>query len=320
MFTGTPGSAGLYGADTMKPVTMGYLFSLATVLLVFTLLAGCVEYPEISGNNSTNNTTLLSNATNTTNATPGHPGVPVTPAQPRTGQTGAPSNTTATVPPRHNTTETGNTSGPSMAVIGTGAAPAAVNTSTAPKATTVIPTPTPPPPTHLNYTNAAYPFSLVYPANWTKEEVAGAKSGILVKFHSPIVTLCNTRKTDCADYVGTLSVSVDPAPKPSNIEEYYNKAIGAVQEKYQITATTKNSVTTLSGMKAYSITYITKDARGNPDKQVLQYYAILYGKGYVITYSAGFYEKRQTMFPQYEEEAESIISTFRVEKPPPIQG
>ena len=313
----------------MREYASRYLFVMATGLIVFALVcAGCVQYPDQSGNLSSNNSSAQGNITNGTRtlangtaqtAVPG-PTIPPRGQRRPTIQVTIEPGAEGGIPgeaPEGAVNETGNLSDQSLLLVPTPGTTQQVRNAT--PVATPLPPPTPAP-TNATYTNEAYKFSLVYPLNWTKEESPTVRTGIVVKFHSPVVSMCNARNEDCADYVGTFSVSVDPNPQPPTLEEYFNRALGGLQQKYQITATTKNSQATLSGNKAYSINYITKDSRGNPDKEVMQYYSILYGKAYVLTYSAGYYEKRDTMFGDYEEPAERMIGSFRVEKPPPIEG
>jgi len=302
-----PYVSGWTGGERMDQDTRRNLFGITLVLVMVLSLtcAGCVQYPDQSGNFSANNTSSFGNGTNitkvpgngsvlnTTGNVPGGAGITIPPrtgAAPRTTQQATAASTKNVSKPQEHRflpDESGNNSGASAKLIPTTNVPAAIV-----PVTTKVPAGTTPAgsaatPGSLSYVNAANKFSVTYPGNWTKEEVAAARSGIIVKFHTPVVTLCNVRKTDCADYVATLSVSIDPNPTPSNVEEYYNKALGGLQEKYQNHRHDQEFAGTPLRDESLQYQLHHQGCTGQPDKQVMQYYSILYGKAYVLTYSAG---------------------------------
>jgi hypothetical protein len=196
----------------------------------------------------------------------------------------------------------------------------AANTTDIQLVATLAPTPVPTPPEYLTYKREDQHFSLVYPASWTMQESNGQLPGTIVKFLTPPVTLCNPRNTSCSDFIATFSVYIDPNPDPPGLEEYFNKALSELQNRYQITQENKNSQGWLSGYKAYDIRYVTKDDRGNPEKKVMQVYSFAGGKAFILTYSTSYFEKRETIYPIFSDKADGIVASFIIEKPAPIEG
>lgn len=296
-----------------------YPASAAAIMLVMVIFsAGCVVYPDTNqtGLNGTVNVSIGHPAANNsrqdlvpedylplaTNLTP----VKTTPVTRTVVTLPLPTITVPEATPENITAE--NTTMP------------AANTTEVLPAATIAPTPVPTQPEYLTYTREDQHFSLMYPANWTKEESNGQPPGTIVKFLTPAVTLCNPRNTDCSDYVATFSVYIDPNPDPPGLEDYFNQAMSVLQTRYQITQENKNSQGWLSGYKAYDIIYITKDDRGNPDKKVMQVYSIIGGRAFILTYSTSYFEKRETIYPVFSEKADGIVASFIVEKPAPIEG
>jgi len=163
----------------------------------------------------------------------------------------------------------------------------------------------------INYTSAKHAFSLVYSRNWTANEATAGRTVLTLK--APEETSCDTRNNQCYVYVAQLTVEIDSKPHTLIIEDYFNKAVSQLQIQHGITTTSKISATVLSDSRACQIEYFTRDTRGNPDRSFMQYYTIIDGKGYIISYF-GPYSSWDGVYRNNKADAQQIINSIMVER------
>lgn len=163
----------------------------------------------------------------------------------------------------------------------------------------------------VNYTNTKHAFSLVYPRNWTANEAAAGRT--VLTLNAPEETSCDTRLNQCYAYIAQLTIEIDSKPHTLIIEDYFNKAVSQLQIQHGITTTSKTSATVLSNSRAYQIEYFTRDKRGNPDRSFMQYYTIIDGKGYIISYF-GPYSSWDGVYRTNKADAQDIINSITVER------
>jgi len=172
-------------------------------------------------------------------------------------------------------------------------------------------TPTPDPNAWKVYESSNWHFSISYPPTWTVEE--GTSSSPAVTFTAPVETMCSAETKQCYQYVASLSIAIDSNPGTGGLEEYFNKKISTLQKQLGITATSKSAPTYISGERAYWIEYYTRDARGNPSKRYMQYFALLDGKIYLLTYS-GPYSTKENVYSANKDEVQKMIESFTVKR------
>jgi len=163
----------------------------------------------------------------------------------------------------------------------------------------------------VNYTNTKHAFSLVYPRNWTANEATAGRT--VLTLNAPEETGCDTRLNQCYVYIAQLTVEIDSKPHTLIVEDYFNKAVSQLQIQHGITTTSKTSATVLSDSRAYQIEYFTRDKRGNPDRSFMQYYTIIDGKGYIISYF-GPYSSWDGVYRNNKADAQDIINSITVER------
>lgn len=159
------------------------------------------------------------------------------------------------------------------------------------------------------YTSAKYGFSLRYPRNWTVNEVVAGRT--VLTLTAPIEKACDSETSQCYQYVATFTVEIDQNPSTTVPEDYFNKAISKLQLEYSITTKTRSAPALLSNARAYQIEYYTRDKRGNPVRSFMQYYAIIDGKGYIISYF-GPYSVRENVFDHNKADAQEIIDSLNI--------
>ena len=161
----------------------------------------------------------------------------------------------------------------------------------------------------VTYTSAKNNFSLRYPKNWTVNEAVAGRT--VLTLTAPVETACDSETSQCYKYIATLTVEIDQNPSNKALEDYFNKAVSRLQLEYSITTTTKSAPALLSTTRAYQIEYYTHDKRGNPVRSFMQYYAIIDGKGYIISYF-GPYSIRENVFDHNKGDAQRIIDSVSI--------
>jgi hypothetical protein len=159
------------------------------------------------------------------------------------------------------------------------------------------------------YTSPKYGFSLRYPRNWTVNEAVAGRT--VLTLTAPVETACDSETSQCYKYAATFTVEIDQNPSTTGLEDYFNRAVSKLQLEYSITTTTRSASALLSNTRAYQIEYYTHDKRGNAVRSFLQYYAIIDGKGYIISYF-GPYSIRENVFDHNKGDAQRIIDSLNI--------
>jgi hypothetical protein len=177
---------------------------------------------------------------------------------------------------------------------------------------TPIPTPTPDPNAWKDYSNSNYRFSLQYPPTWTLTEKGGPYP--VIEIEAPPQDYCDSKSAECYRLITRVTVDVDTNPFTTDLEDYFNEAVSTLQKDYSITATSKSAPTILSDMKAYGIEYSTRDERGNKVNSVLQYYSVIDGKVYIVSYTGPYSPYDDSIYQVNKPEARNIIMSFMVDR------
>lgn len=173
--------------------------------------------------------------------------------------------------------------------------------------------PTPPPDGWTTYTNTKYKYSIRYPVSWDiNEQPAGSPATLLI-LTAPIETDCDSIRARCFKYIATMTIEIDQDPGTLVLEDYFNKAVSALQKDHGITSTSRSASSILSGNRAYQIEFYTRDERGNPDRSYMQYYTIIDKKGYIISYTGPF-STIENVYSHNKGDAQRIIDSFELER------
>ena len=194
----------------------------------------------------------------------------------------------------------------------TTATPTQTPTPTPTPTQTPKPTPTPDPNAWKDYSNAKYGFTLQYPPTWTLTENQGPYPA--AEIQAPPQDYCDSKTAECYRLITKVTVDVDTNPFTTELEDYFNDAVSTLQKDYSITASSKSAPTTLSGVKAYRIEYYTRDERGNKMNSVLQYYAFIDGKVYIVSYSGPYSPYDDSIYQVNKPDARNIILNFTVNR------
>jgi hypothetical protein len=162
---------------------------------------------------------------------------------------------------------------------------------------------------YIPYTSAKYGFSLRYPRNWTVNEVVAGRT--VLTLTAPVETGCDSETSQCYKYIASFTVEIDQKPHTLVLEDYFNKAVSRLQIEYYITTTSKSAPAMLSDTRAYQIEYYTHDKRGNAARSFMQYYTIIDGKGYIISYF-GPYSLRENVYDHNKADAQRIIDSLNI--------
>lgn len=162
---------------------------------------------------------------------------------------------------------------------------------------------------YATYTSAKYGFSLRYPRSWFINEAVAGRT--VLTLGAPVETMCDSDTNQCYKYVANFTVEIDSNPSTLVIEEYFNNAVARLQRDYFITTTTRSATAMLSNARAYQIEYYTHDKRGNPVRSFMQYYTIIDGKAYIISYFAP-YSLRENVFDHNKADAQQIIDSIEI--------
>lgn len=161
----------------------------------------------------------------------------------------------------------------------------------------------------ITYTSPTYGFSLRYPRTWqVNERPAGIPRGIL-QLTPPAENVCDRTRLKCFKYLANLTIEVDPRPLTLEPDEYFVDAVASLQVKHSITSTSNSAPCIVSGTRAYQIEFFTRDARGNPERSSMNYYLILDGKAYIISY-AGPYSSWDNVYSNNKRDALRIIDSL----------
>jgi hypothetical protein len=178
---------------------------------------------------------------------------------------------------------------------------------------TVMPTPEETEPVPVDpfatYTSAKYGFSLRYPKTWTVTEAVAGRT--VLTLTAPVETACDAETSQCYKYIANFTVEIDQKPYTLVLEDYFNSAVSKLQIDYYITTTSKSAPTMLSDTRAYQIEYYTHDKRGNSVRSFMQYYAIIDGKAYIISYF-GPYSLRENVYDHNKPDAQRIINSIDI--------
>jgi hypothetical protein len=182
---------------------------------------------------------------------------------------------------------------------------------------TVIPTETEPVilDPWVTYNSTKYGFSLRYPRNWTVNEVVAGRT--VLTLTAPVETGCDSETSQCYEYIARFTVEIDQKPFTDQLEDYFNKAVSHLQLEYHITTTSKSAPAVMSDTRAYQIEYYTHDERGNADRSFMQYYVIIDGKAFIISYF-GPYSSWENVYDHNKGDAQRIVDSLsitRVYKP-----
>jgi hypothetical protein len=163
----------------------------------------------------------------------------------------------------------------------------------------------------VTYTSSKYGFSLRYPRNWTINEVVAGRT--VLTLTAPIEKECDAETSQCYEYIARFTVEIDQKPFTLVPEDYFNKAVSRLQLEYHITTTSKSAPAMMSDTRAYQIEYYTHDSRGNADRRFMQYYAIIDGKGYIISYF-GPYSSWDNVYHHNKADAQRIVDSLSVNR------
>ncbi|HOW33848.1 MAG TPA: hypothetical protein PLN32_05240 [Methanoregulaceae archaeon] len=161
----------------------------------------------------------------------------------------------------------------------------------------------------IGYTSSRHPFSLRYPETWTINEKPTGSARAILQLTAPVEIECEKTGTRCYKYMANMTVDVDPTPVTLVPDEYFIQAVADLQGKYSITTTSKSAPCIISGIRAYQIEFYTRDKRGNPDKSSMQYYVIVDGKAYIISYT-GPYSTWENVYSNNKGDAQHIIDSI----------
>lgn len=190
---------------------------------------------------------------------------------------------------------------------GNGSVITAVSTVTETPTVEVTPTVTVDP--YATYTSTKYGYSLRYPRSWFINEAVAGRT--VLTLGAPVETMCDSDSNQCYKYVANFTIEIDSKPSTLVIEEYFNNAIARLQRDYSITTTTRSAPAMLSNARAYQIEYYTHDSRGNAVRRFMQYYTIIDGKGYIISYF-GPYSIRDNVYDHNKADAQQIIDSIEI--------
>jgi len=163
----------------------------------------------------------------------------------------------------------------------------------------------------VTYENKKFGFSLRYPRNWTINEAAAGRT--VLTLTAPIERGCDSETSQCFNYIANLTVEIDQKPKTLILEDYFNSAVSQLQLDYFITTTSKSAPALLSDTRAYQIEYYTRDKRGNADRRYMQYYALMDGKGYIVSYF-GPYSTWENVYDHNKPDAQMVVNSFTVQR------
>lgn len=163
----------------------------------------------------------------------------------------------------------------------------------------------------VSYTSTTYGFSLRYPRTWTINEAAAGRT--VLTLTAPVETGCDSKTNQCFKYIANFTVEIDQKPHTIVLEDYFNKAVSGLQLNYHITTTSKSAPALLSDMRSYQIEYYTHDKRGNADRSFMQYYAVIDGKGYILSYF-GPYSSWDNVYDHNKADAQAIVDSFTVKR------
>ncbi|MBP1927808.1 hypothetical protein J2741_000355 [Methanolinea mesophila] len=194
----------------------------------------------------------------------------------------------------------------------TTATPTPTRTRTPTPTQTPKPTPTPDPNAWKDYSNANYRFSLQYPPTWTLNENNGPYP--VIEIEAPPQDFCDNRSGECYRLITKVTVDVDTNPFTTVLEDYFNEAVATLQRDYSITAVSKSAPTSLSEVKAYRIEYYTRDERGNKLNSVLQYYSVIDGKVYILSYMGPYSQYDDSIYQVNKPDARNIFLSFIVDR------
>jgi hypothetical protein len=161
----------------------------------------------------------------------------------------------------------------------------------------------------VTYTSTKYGFSLRYPRNWTVNEAVAGRT--VLTLTAPVEKGCDSLNSQCYEYIASFTVEIDQKPHTLVLEDYFNKAVSLLQLEYHITTTSKSAPAILSGARSYQIEYYTHDERGNADRNFMQYYTIIDGKGYILSYFAP-YSTWDNVYHHNKADAQGIVDSFSV--------
>jgi len=163
----------------------------------------------------------------------------------------------------------------------------------------------------VTYENKKFGFSLRYPRNWTINEAAAGRT--VLTLTAPIERGCDSETSQCFNYIANLTVEIDSKPKTLILEDYFNSAVSQLQMDYYITTTSKSAPALLSDTRAYQIEYFTRDKRGNADRKFMQYYTLIDGKGYIVSYF-GPYSTWENVYDHNKPDALKVVNSFTVKR------
>jgi hypothetical protein len=183
-----------------------------------------------------------------------------------------------------------------------------------PEGTAEVPEePTQPSDGWVDYTSSKYGFSFRYPQTWEiNEKSIGSPRTVLI-LTAPVENECDRTGTRCFRYTASMTFEIDQKPFTLVPEDYFNHAVAALQNEYSITATSKSAPCIVSGTRAYQIEFYTRDERGNPDRSYMQYYVIIDGKVYIISYTGPF-STWENVYSHNKGDATRIIDTIVVKR------
>jgi hypothetical protein len=165
----------------------------------------------------------------------------------------------------------------------------------------------------VDYTSSKYGFSFRYPQTWEINEKSTGSPRTVLILTAPVENECDRTGTRCFKYTASMTFEVDQNPFTLVPEDYFNQAVAALQNEYSITATSKSAPCIVSGTRAYQIEFYTRDERGNPDRSYMQYYTVIDGKVYIISYT-GPYSTWENVYSHNKGDATRIIDTIVVKR------
>ncbi len=186
------------------------------------------------------------------------------------------------------------------------------------KVPTTVPTTVPVPvvPAFQTYNDPTYGFSITYPSNWTKDKPSSG-SGVYFRLVSPGIIKCNAKNTSCVNTTSNFAIMIQKTDEVTP-EDYFTKSIAELTRTSEITTTSKNSQTSLSGFRAYWVEYFTKDSRGNRDRSVLRLYAVVGHYGYIIVYYGPYTDDGKGVYDKYMPEVLEMIRSMKI--PAPVEA
>lgn len=142
------------------------------------------------------------------------------------------------------------------------------------------------------YTNKEYSFTMNYPQDWVKEEIAG---------EAPVIVFVSPKENEQDKFIENMNIGVGELDKEISIEQFKKESLIGLKTMFPDIQLASETPTKLGGSAGYFIEYKVEDGKYT----FVQAFTIKEKTAYMLSSAT-----ETSKYPQFKPVIESIFNSF----------